>query len=162
MVARLPRGSAVVYRAFGGPEAVGRGLALARQARLRGVAFFVGADVRLAVRLRADGVHLPQRSTGRTGTIAALRHRFLVTGAAHGLPAALRARRGGLDAIVVSPVFASASPSAGRSLGLLRFASLVRQAGLPAYALGGVNDRTIRRLKGSGAAGMAAIDGLLI
>ena len=151
----------MVFRAFGARDALARGLALARQARRRGLVFLVGADTRLAVRLRADGVHLPQRMAGRPGTIAALRGRFLVTGAVHGLPAALRARRSGVDAIVVSPVFASASASAAKPLGVLRFNALARRAGAAAYALGGVNGRTIQRLKGSGAVGVAAIDGLL-
>lgn len=161
VIGRLPRGSGVVFRAFGAPDAVARGLGLARQARRRGLVFLVGADTRLAVRLRADGVHLPQRMAGRAGTIAALRRRFLVTGAAHDLPAALRGWRAGVNAIVVSPVFASASTPAARPLGVLRFNALIRRVGAPAYALGGVNGRTIRRLNGSGAVGVAAIDGVL-
>ena len=151
----------MVFRAFGAPDALARGLALAHQARRRGLVFLVGADARLAVRLRADGVHLPQRAADRAGTIAALRRRFLVTAAAHGLPAALRARRAGADALVVSPVFASVSASAARPLGVPRFTTLIRRAGAPAYALGGVNAKTVRRLKGSGAVGLAAIEGLM-
>ncbi len=160
-IARLPRGSGVVFRAFGAADAATRGQALARLARARRLVFLVGADARLAIRLRADGVHLPQRAAGRGGTIAALRRRFLVTAAAHDLPAALRARRAGADAVVVSPVFASASASAARPLGALRFNTLIRRAGGAAYALGGINADTIRRLKNSGAVGVAAIEGLL-
>jgi thiamine-phosphate pyrophosphorylase len=150
----------VVFRAFGAPDAAVRGRALARQARRRGVWFLVGADGALACRLGADGVHLPQLLAGRAGTIAALRRRFLITVAAHDLPAALRARRAGADAIVVSPVFRSASPTAGRPMGVMRFARLIRAAGAPAYALGGVNAQTAGRLKGSGAVGLAAVEGL--
>jgi thiamine-phosphate pyrophosphorylase len=161
VIARLPRGSAVVFRAFGAPDALSRGLALRRLARRRGVLFLVGADAALAVALRADGVHLPERLAGRAGLVRALKRRFLVTAAAHGLPAALRARRAGAEALVASPVFPSHSPSAGQALGPLAFATLVRRAGAPVYALGGVNARTARRLAGSGAAGLAAIEGLL-
>jgi thiamine-phosphate pyrophosphorylase len=35
---------------------------------------------------------------------------------------------------------------------------MVRAAGAPVYALGGVTLRTARRLKGSGAAGLAAVE----
>ena len=161
MIAGLPRGSGVVFRAFGAPDAAALGRALGRQARRRGVLFLVGADRGLAARLGADGVHLPQRLAVRAGTIAALRRRFLVTAAAHDLPAALRAHRAGVDAIVVSAVFASASPTAGAAMGVMRFASLIRRAGAPAYALGGVNAGTVRRLRGSGAVGVAAVGGLL-
>jgi thiamine-phosphate pyrophosphorylase len=57
-------------------------------------------------------------------------------------------------------VFASASPSAGRPLGALGFAALARGAGLPVYALGGVNAATARLLARSGAAGLAAVEAL--
>ena len=160
MVARLPRGAAVVYRHFGAADALGRGKIIARVARRRGVLLLVGADVALAARLGADGVHLPQRFAGRAGLVRALRRRFLVTGAAHDLPAALRARREGIQAIVISPIFPSRSPSAGRALGVRRLATLIREAGLPAYALGGVTTRTARRVSLTGAGGLAAIEGL--
>ncbi len=160
VVARLPRGAAVVYRHFGAADALSRGKMIATVARRRGVRLLVGADGTLAARLGADGVHLPQRLAGRTGLVRTLRRRFLVTAAAHDLPAALRARRAGVQAIVVSPVFPSHSPSAGQALGVRRLATLIRKAGLPAYALGGVTARTARRLPLSGAVGMAAIEGL--
>ena len=160
VVERLPAGAAVVYRAFGAADALKRGDALAKVDRRRRVRVLVGADAALAARLGADGVHLPERLSGRAGMIRALRRRFLVTAAAHDLPAALRARRAGVQAIVVSPVFPSRSPSAGRALGGRAFATLIRAAGIPAYALGGVDARTARGLRCSGAVGLAAIEGL--
>src|SRR5579859_3871743 len=160
VLARLPRGSGIVFRAFGAADALEKARRLARLARRRGVAFFVGADVVLAIAARADGVHLPERLAGRPGDNQRLRRRFIVTAAAHGLPAARLARRAGVDAIVLSPVFPSASPSAGRPLGVRRLAALVRAAGAPCYALGGVNGRTARALWGSGAVGVAAVGAL--
>src|SRR5258705_12983896 len=57
----LPRGSAIVYRAFGAPDAAAVGGRLRRIARERGLKLLVGADLGLARRLGADGVHLPER-----------------------------------------------------------------------------------------------------
>jgi thiamine monophosphate synthase len=45
-------------------------------------------------------------------------------------------------------------------MGVRAFSALIRAAGLPAYALGGVNAGAARRLAGSGAVGLAAIEGL--
>jgi len=157
IVERMPRGSAVVFRAFGAPSALAEGRRLRAVARRRGVLLIVGADAALARRLRADGIHLPERLAGRAGVIRALERRFLVTVAAHELPAALAARRNGAQAIVVSPVFASASPSAGQPMGLLEFTFIVRKARLPAYALGGIDAGAARRLVRSGAVGLAAV-----
>ena len=158
--ARLPRGCGVVFRAFGADDAIERGRALARVCRARRLTLLVGADPVLAARLDADGVHLPQRLAGRAGLVRALRARFLLTAAAHDLPAALRARRAGVDALIVSPIFASNSPSAGRPMGAFALARLTRAARIPVYALGGVNADTARALKLTGIVGLAAVEAL--
>lgn len=161
-LAALPRGSGIVFRAFGAPDALILGRRLARLARRRGVAFLVGADVALAVTLRADGIHLPERALGRPGFNRQLLRRFMLTAAAHDLPAVRRARLSGVDAIVVSPIFPSASASAGKPLGLMKLAELTRTAGVPVYGLGGVNAVSARRLLLSGAKGIAAVEALSI
>ncbi len=157
---RLPRGSAVVFRAFGAPDAIPQGRQLADIARRRSLFLLAGADPRLALAIGADGVHLPERLAHKAAAIRRAHPGWLVTVAAHGEAAARRARLCGADAVVISPVFESRSPSAERSLGPARFAGLVRAAGIPAYALGGVNVRTVARLKGSGAVGIAAVEAL--
>lgn len=122
----------------------------------------MGADAGLAARLGADGVHLPERLAGRSRGLKRARPGWIVTCAAHSLVAARRARAAGADAAVVSAVFSSSSPSAGAALGALRLAQLIRQAGLPVYGLGGINNKTARRLLDTGLIGLAAVEGLRI
>jgi thiamine-phosphate pyrophosphorylase len=43
----------------------------------------------------------------------------------------------------------------------VRLALRVRAAGRAAYALGGINDDTARRLRGAGLVGLAAVEGLI-
>lgn len=159
-MAALPAGSAVIYRAFGSADAETEGRRLRRLARARRLVFLVGADAVLAARLGADGVHLPERLMARAPRLRQAHRGWLITGAAHGPRAIAKAARLKLDAALVSAVFASASPSAGRPIGSLRFALVVRQTRLPVIALGGIDTRTARRLANSGAAGLAAIAGL--
>lgn len=155
--ARLPRGAGVVFRHFGiaDREAIGRRLmALCRR---RGLRLIVGADAALARRLRADGVHLPEREARQARR---LRRRFgLVTVAAH-TPAALRLARGA-DAAVLSAVFASDSASAGAPLGPGLAGQWARSAKMPVYALGGVAANTVKRLRQRGFCGVAAVSGVL-
>jgi len=160
VMATLPAGGAVIYRAFGSPAAEAQGRALRRLARARGLVFLVGADAGLAARLAADGVHLPERLMRLAPRLRKARPLWLITTAAHGPRAIAAAARLRLDAALVSVVFASASASAGAPLGAVRFASMARNARLPVIALGGVNAGTARRLERSGAAGLAAIGGL--
>jgi thiamine-phosphate pyrophosphorylase len=118
----------------------------------------VGADAHLAARIGAHGVHLPERAAGRARALKRRRPDWIVTAAAHTLRAARRAKAAGADAAVVSVVFASRSPSARAPIGPLRLALLARAAGLPVYALGGVNESTAKRLKDLPLAGLAAVD----
>jgi thiamine-phosphate pyrophosphorylase len=158
-MARLPRGAGVVFRAFGRPEALSQGMALRRLARDRGLTFLVGGDARLARALRADGLHLPERGVPARVDHGPWPRGFLITAAAHSLPAVRRAARAGVNAVVVSAVFPSASPSAKRPIGPMTLAAWTRAAGCPVYALGGVDQRTAKRLMLTGAKGFAAIDG---
>ena len=160
VLARLPRGAGVVYRAFGAPDAVARGRRLVRIARGRGLLLLAGADAGLAAAIGADGVHLPEHAATSALGIRRARPRWIVTAAAHSAAAIVNAQRAGADAVFLSPVFTSASPSAGRPLGPVRFAQLVRGARLPVYALGGIDAATVRRIARSGAAGFAAVDAL--
>ncbi|MEO6338699.1 MAG: thiamine phosphate synthase [Caulobacteraceae bacterium] len=161
LASRLPPGTGVIYRAFGDPEAVATGRGLMAVAHRRGLTVLVGADASLAVELGADGIHLPERSLGAAPRLRGRFPSWIITGAAHGEAALRRAARLGFDAALLSPVFESRSPSAGRPLGPVRFAKWVRSARLPVFALGGVNAGTAPRLLASQAFGIASIDGVV-
>ena len=157
-LANLPRGSVLIYRAFGEPGALARARALRAATARRGVALLIGADPALARAARADGTHLPQRLAHQAGRLKRAHPGWLVTAAAHDLAAVRRAEQAGADAVLLSAVFPSRSPSAGAPLGVLRFQQMVLKARGPVIALGGVNRSTSRRLRGSGGAGLAAVE----
>ena len=158
---RLPRGWGVIYRAFGAPDAP----AIARRLRditaERGLMLLIGADAALAVACDADGVHLPERALDQAADLRRRRPDWLLTGAAHALEATHTAFAAGCDAVLVSPVFPSRSPSAGPALSAAAFRALVQAAPLPVYALGGINAVTASQLAGSGAQGLAMVEGVL-
>ena len=161
MAERLPQGAGVVYRPFGSPDAETEGRRLAAVCRRRGLILLVGFDEALALALGGHGLHLPERAVGRMPALQARHPHWIVTGAAHDAAAVARAASAGLHAALLSPVFASASPSAGEPLGLERFSEIARAANLPVYALGGVTAANAPSLEGSGAAGVAAVEGVL-
>ncbi|WP_370156157.1 thiamine phosphate synthase [Ferrovibrio sp.] len=163
-VARLAPGSGVILRHYDWPR--GRRLALARDlarlCRRRGLVLLVAGDARLALAAGADGVHLPQRLVHHA---PGLRRRpgWIVTAAAHDAGAVARAARAGCDAVLVSPVFPTASHPGAAGLGVVRFAALAaraRAAGLSVYGLGGIDAAGARRLAGIPQTGTAAIRGM--
>lgn len=157
--ARLPRGAGVILRAYEGRARAHLAHTLAEIARRRGLVLLIAVDAALAAEVGADGVHLPEALIARA---AAARRRadWLVTVAAHSLAALNAAAHAGADAALLSPVFRTASHPEARPLGPHHFASLVRRAGLPVYALGGIDGTNAPLLLASGAVGIAGIGGV--
>ena len=159
--AALPRGSGVILRHYGAPERHALASAMARLCRARGLILLVAGDGGLAARVGAHGLHLPEALAARATAWRRRRPDWLITAAAHGLPGLERAGRAGADAALLAPVFATLSHPEARALGISRFARLVHASPLPVYALGGVDGANATRLRGTGAAGIAAIGALL-
>ncbi|CAN5469630.1 thiamine phosphate synthase [soil metagenome] len=155
---RLPAGSAVVFRAFGAPDAEARGRRLREITRRRDLLLLLGADADLAERLDADGVHLPERMAADLPALRAGHPGWWLTLAAHGEQAARKGEVMGADALVVSSIFASASPSAGAPLGIEALKEIVAAVETPVYALGGVRAGTVELLLDSGIVGIAAVE----
>jgi thiamine-phosphate pyrophosphorylase len=128
---RLPRGSVVVVRGKGRQQRT----ALAEQ--LLGLAtLLIADDPALAADIGADGLHLPE---ARMHEAAHWRARFpdwIITSSAHSLKALMRAHH--LDAVFLSPVFATASHKTAHPLTPVRAAFIAALSPVPVYALGGV------------------------
>jgi thiamine-phosphate pyrophosphorylase len=159
----LPAGSAVILR----DRDRARRAALADRVqplcRRRSVRLLIANDWRLARSIGADGVHLSEASVRRASRPwkSSRRPGWIVTAAAHSPAAVRRAVKLGVDAVLLSPVFATKSHPGVRTIGPLRFARWVRESPAPVYALGGIDAKAARRLQASGVAGFAAIGGLV-
>lgn len=163
VAARLPRGSAVILREPDDGRRRVLTAALAAVCRPRRIRLLIAADWRLAATRRADGLHLPEAlaASGCRRWQRARRPGWLVTAAAHAPRALRQAASLGVDAVLLSPVFATRSHPLARPLGPLRFARQARITPVPVIALGGITGLTAWRLIGAGAAaGFAAIGGL--
>lgn len=144
LLAGLPAGSGVIFRPYGQPDAEAVGRRLRRQTCRLGLLLVVAGDARLAWRLGADGLHLPEHALhGRRRDMPVL------TAAAHGMAAIRKAARAGAAGVFISPVFRTASHPGAAGLGSVRFALLLqaaRRRGLQVYALGGIDAARWRRL----------------
>ena len=159
VAARLPVGAAVVYRHFGAADREATARRLREITAHRRVRLLIGLDADLAEQVGADGLHLPERARGLAAEIRARHPQWTITAAAHA-DTAEDAETGGLDALVMSPVFATLSPSPLRPLlGVEGLARTVRQSKIPVYGLGGIDAATVGRLAGTGACGIAGVDG---
>ena len=111
-------------------------------------------DERTARSLGASGIHLDSRSLARVGK----RPDFEWVGAScHDGRELARAHDLGLDYALLSPVKPTDSHPEAAPLGWARFARLAENAGIPVYALGGVEPEDLSEALSHGAHGIAGI-----
>lgn len=144
---RLPRGSGVVFRHYGLPEAARRGI-LRKVARV--------ANRRSLVLLAAGGLE------GRDGVHNGRRRRGLLSRSAHNRREAIAAVRAGADLLFVSPVWPTRSHPDARTLGRVRLGLMIRGLPVPVIALGGMTSARFKALKWLGVYGWAGIDAWLV
>lgn len=163
LLAHLPRHTAIVLRDPDSARLYASAQRLLRAAHRLGMIVLIGGDVRMALALGCDGVHLSQARAHRGPLrMSNLPPHFLITAAAHDGPSLRRAARCGARAAVLSPVFATQSHVGAKGLGALRFARLARLSTLPVVALGGITPATVRRVALGPIAGIGAIGGWLM
>lgn len=158
---KLPKGAAVIYRHFGAKnrEAISRTL---RQVTFsRGQQLLIGNDPELALETGADGVHF--KRTADLALPAQWRKRcpdWIITMAGLKEDGAYNGEMTALDAVFISSIFPSQSPSAGTPIGLQGLQDACRELPVPVIALGGINAKNASSLSGSGAYGLAGISGI--
>jgi thiamine-phosphate pyrophosphorylase len=130
-------------------------LAVREHCAAHNAGFVVNDRADLAQALGADGVQLPEQALPVVVVRHLLGERALIGASCHDAAGLAAAASGGASFATLSPVFLS--PNKGSPLGIERFAVLTRSAGLPVYALGGVQATQARALKDAGAAGLAVI-----
>ena len=153
----LPRGSLVVVRSRAAARRAVLAQALLLLARSRGLSVLVADDPALASRLGADGIHLPERRAREAAHWRALHPRWIITAAAHA-PCAMSLEH--LDAVFLSAVFATASHPGRAALSATRANIIARALPVAVYALGGIDARKARLLRGF--VGIAAIGALAV
>jgi len=153
---RLPRGTGLILRDYDKPDREAFAGRVATLARRRGLCLLIAGDVRLARRLGAQGLHLSRRRLFEPPPPR--RPGWILTAAAHDRRALFRAVTIGVDAVLVSPAFATASHPDAAGLGPHRLARLITGVPLPVYALGGIDRLSARGLPPSlyGLAALAA------
>ena len=157
----LPKGAAVILRHTDARIRAELAHLLARVCKRRGLTLLIAGDAELAIRARADGLHLPEARLKEAAHWKAVHPRWLVTAAAHSARALALARSFRADAGLLAPAFPTLSHKERAAVGVARFRLMTLRAPLPIYALGGVNAQTVMRLSGAKLAGVAAIEGLV-
>lgn len=125
----------------------------------RGLRLLVAGDPHLAA--QTQGLHLPEKRLAEAAHWRARHPHWIITASVHSLAALVRAQTLDLDALLLSPVFATASHADAKMLTPVRAASIAAASRHPVYALGGVTGANATRLAPA-FDGIAAIGALLV
>ena len=138
---------------------------LARQllprTRTAGARLLLHGEARLADHAGTDGVHLPSGSDPAAAR-ALLGPQKLIGVSIHTVPEAETIDPAHVDYALAGPAFETASkPGYGPEIGRRGLADIVRTARVPVLAIGGINAARVAELIAGGAAGIAAMGGVM-
>lgn len=121
-----------------------------------GVRLLLNRECSLVEPMSADGVHLNSARLRQLARRPLASARW-VAASCHSAEELAHAQRIGVDFVVLSPLRATASHPGAIPLGWERFAELTERAGMPVFALGGMESADLQRVFRCGAQGIAAI-----
>jgi thiamine-phosphate pyrophosphorylase len=156
----LPEGSAIIVRHTDDAERRRLAETLIPIARERNLRLLVANDADLARAIGAHGMHLSETRLREGAGLRAQHHDWLITAAAHSEDAVTRAAEMRIDAVFLSPVFATESHPGRTPIGDRRFLAIAASSPMPVYALGGITAANVSLLDGPNVAGIAAIGAL--
>ena len=136
------------------PELERFAAAVIARARPHGARVLINADIELARRLGADGVHLTAAQLGRLARRPEL---DWCAASCHSAAELERAALLDVDFAVLGPVQATPTHPEARPLGWDGFAASARGASLPVFALGGMQPADLETAWRSGAQGIAML-----
>lgn len=166
VLSRLPKGSILLFRDYDLPDRAEKALALRKLAQHCGHQFWLAGDIALAMKVKADGVHIPEWQQYQIPQIRKkIRPNMVISTAIHKLPrlSSFKAWAQYVDLALLSPIFPTASHLEAKGLGPIRAAlqvqaiSRVMNKPVSFYALGGLDARRAARLNLCPFSGIAGI-----
>ena len=124
------------------------------------VPYVVNDSVEIAMAIDADGVHVGQSDIkGRDIRSMIGSHKILGISAGT-IEEAVAAEKAGADYIGVGAVFATGTKKNARNLSIETLKEISSAVSIPVVAIGGINERNLMELKGSGVDGVAVVSAI--
>lgn len=125
-----------------------------------GVPFVINDNVDIALACGADGVHVGQSDMEAGDVRAKLGDDKIIGVSVHSVEEALKAQERGADYLGAGAVFGTSTKldAETTSFGVLK--DICDEVHIPVVAIGGINEKNIKKLKGTGIAGAAIVSAI--
>ena len=134
----------VVYRNYNNPKRETELIKIAKACKKKRYQLFVSNDIKLALKVRADGIYIP--SFNKTKKFLNLEKKnFITIGSAHSQKEIHKKIEQNCKAIFLSPLFYTEKEKCYLNLYKFNYLSLLNKTNI--LALGGISENNIRKLK---------------
>lgn len=128
--------------------------------RKYGVPFIINDNVEIALRCGADGVHVGQEDMAAGTVRQKLGPDKIIGVSAHNVEEALEAEKNGADYLGAGAVFGSSTKTNANTLDHAVLKEICSAVAIPVVAIGGVNEKNILQLAGTGIDGAAVVSAI--
>ena len=116
--------------------------------------FYISDDIKLAIKVNADGVYIPSTNKNLNFQSIKLKKKFKILGSAHNIKEIKIKEIQNVAEIFLSPLF---KDKKNKKLDVFRYLNLRKATNIKDIALGGINEKNLKRLKLIDPAGFAGI-----
>ena len=124
------------------------------------VPFFINDNVDIAIKCGADGVHVGQEDMKASDVRAKVGDQMMIGVSAHSVEEAVEAVKNGADCLGVGAMFATSTKADANVLPKETLRAICEAVEVPVVAIGGIGERNILELAGTGADGVALVSAI--
>ncbi|MGN0664644.1 MAG: thiamine phosphate synthase [Negativibacillus sp.] len=135
-------------------------LEIAALCKRYGVPFFINDNVEVAVKCKADGVHVGQEDMAAAQVRQQVGDHMMIGVSAHSVEEALEAVKNGADYLGVGAMFSTSTKKDVQLLSKVVLHDICAAVTVPVVAIGGISKANISQLAGSGVDGVALVSAI--
>ena len=133
-------------------------LKIKRYCKKKRIKFLLSNNIKLAIQLDLDGAYIPSFNRSTFHLAFSLKKGFSIIGSAHNYQEIIIKEKQGCEEIFISPIFFNEKNK--YFLDVIKFNNLALTTNRRIIALGGINQRNIKRLLCTKSTGYAGISGI--
>lgn len=124
------------------------------------VPFFINDNVHVAIRCKADGIHLGQEDMAADRVRSLVGEDMIIGVSVHSVEEAIEAVKNGADYLGVGAMFSTSTKLDAGILPMQTLSDICHTVDIPVVAIGGLNKDTIAKLSKTGVDGVALVSAI--